>query len=67
VNETHLHDIIRGDVNWNKSFIDKYYLKVTECQHIINIVDDHLMETSHVIRGEKEWTSYAARLLFKFD
>jgi glutamyl/glutaminyl-tRNA synthetase len=40
----------------------KYCLKVTECQyHLANIVDDHLMETSMLIRGEEWLPSMLAR------
>jgi glutamyl-tRNA synthetase len=55
VGETlHLQDI-NCDVKFETSLrMIKYCLKVTEQYHLANIVDDHLMETSHVIRGE-EW------------
>jgi glutamyl-tRNA synthetase len=58
VNETlHLHDIIRGDVKFETSLLDDKVLFKSDgmpTYHLANIVDDHLMETSHVIRGE-EW------------
>ncbi|MFV8341556.1 glutamate--tRNA ligase [Flavobacterium sp. XS2P39] len=58
VNETlHLHDIIRGDVKFETSVLDDKVLFKSDgmpTYHLANIVDDHLMETSHVIRGE-EW------------
>ena len=58
VNETlHLHDIIRGEVNFETSLLDDKVLFKSDgmpTYHLANIVDDHLMETSHVIRGE-EW------------
>lgn len=57
-NETlHLHDIIRGDVKFETSLLDDKVLFKSDgmpTYHLANIVDDHLMETSHVIRGE-EW------------
>jgi glutamyl-tRNA synthetase len=58
VNETlHLHDIIRGDIQFETNLLDDKVLFKSDgmpTYHLANIVDDHLMETSHVIRGE-EW------------
>jgi len=58
VNETlHLNDIIRGDIKFNTNLLDDKVLFKSDgmpTYHLANIVDDHLMETSHVIRGE-EW------------
>ncbi|MDR2938624.1 MAG: glutamate--tRNA ligase [Prevotellaceae bacterium] len=58
-NETiKMHDIIREEVVVNSSTLDDKVLwkKADELPtyHLANIVDDHLMEISHVIRGE-EW------------
>ncbi|WP_309642505.1 glutamate--tRNA ligase [Flavobacterium sp.] len=58
VDETlHLHDIIRGDIQFETNLLDDKVLFKSDgmpTYHLANIVDDHLMETSHVIRGE-EW------------
>jgi len=58
INETlHLHDIIRGDIKFDTNLLDDKVLFKADgmpTYHLANIVDDHLMETSHVIRGE-EW------------
>lgn len=58
VNETlHMHDIIRGDVKFETNLLDDKVLFKSDgmpTYHLANIVDDHLMETTHVIRGE-EW------------
>ncbi|MDG2432092.1 glutamate--tRNA ligase [Flavobacterium sp.] len=58
VNETlHLKDIIRGAVKFETSLLDDKVLFKSDgmpTYHLANIVDDHLMETTHVIRGE-EW------------
>ncbi|RTY85218.1 glutamate--tRNA ligase [Flavobacterium sp. LS1P28] len=58
VNETlHLNDIIRGDVKFETNLLDDKVLFKSDgmpTYHLANIVDDHLMKTSHVIRGE-EW------------
>lgn len=51
-------DLIRGEVVFNSSVLDDkvLYKSVDDLPtyHLANIVDDHLMEISHVIRGE-EW------------
>lgn len=55
--EVRFHDIIRGWIVFNTSQLDdKVLLKADglPTYHLANIVDDHLMEISHVIRGE-EW------------
>ena len=53
-----MHDLIRGDVEVNTSTLDdKVLYKSADAlpkYHLANIVDDRLMEVSHVIRGE-EW------------
>lgn len=58
VNEVlELHDIIRGEVKFDTNLLDDKVLFKADgmpTYHLANIVDDHLMETSHVIRGE-EW------------
>ena len=56
--DVHVNDMIRGDVIINSSILDdKVLYKNADglpTYHLANIVDDHLMEISHVIRGE-EW------------
>ena len=56
--DVHVKDLIRGDVKINSSVLDdKVLYKSADglpTYHLANIVDDHLMEISHVIRGE-EW------------
>ena len=53
-----VNDLIRGEVKINSSILDdKVLYKSADdlpTYHLANIVDDHLMEVSHVIRGE-EW------------
>ena len=53
-----MHDLIRGDVEVNTSTLDDKVLYKSADRlptyHLANIVDDHLMEITHVIRGE-EW------------
>jgi glutamyl-tRNA synthetase len=56
--EIHVNDLIRGEVVINSSILDDKVLYKSADElptyHLANIVDDHLMEVSHVIRGE-EW------------
>jgi glutamyl-tRNA synthetase len=53
----HLKDRIRGDIKIDTNILDDKVLFKSDgmpTYHLANIVDDHLMEISHVIRGE-EW------------
>lgn len=55
--EIHVQDLIRGEVVFQGSELDdKVLLKADgmPTYHLANIVDDHLMGITHVIRGE-EW------------
>ncbi|MBO0937789.1 glutamate--tRNA ligase [Fibrella sp. HMF5335] len=55
--EVRLNDIVRGWVNVHSSAIDDKVLLKSDglpTYHLANVVDDHLMNISHVIRGE-EW------------
>lgn len=56
--EVHVDDIIRGDVKIMSDILDDKVLYKSADElptyHLANIVDDHLMEITHVIRGE-EW------------
>ena len=56
--DIHVLDMIRGNVVFNSSVLDDKVLYKSADElptyHLANIVDDHLMEISHVIRGE-EW------------
>ena len=56
--EVHVNDLIRSEVVVNSSTLDDKVLYKSADElptyHLANIVDDHLMEVTHVIRGE-EW------------
>lgn len=56
--EVHVNDMIRGDVMIKSDILDDKVLYKSADElptyHLANIVDDHLMEITHVIRGE-EW------------
>lgn len=64
------HDLIRGDVEFSSDQIDDQVLLKSDgypTYHLANVVDDHLMEISHVIRGE-EWLSSTPKhvLLYRY-
>jgi glutamyl-tRNA synthetase len=68
--EIRLNDLIRGWVVVHSSTIDDKVLLKSDgmpTYHLANIVDDHLMEITHVIRGE-EWLPSAPLhvLLYRF-
>ena len=65
-----VHDIIRGEVIVNSSNLDDKVLFKSDglpTYHLANVVDDYLMEITHVIRGE-EWLPSAPLhvLLYRF-
>ena len=64
-----MEDLIRGDIEVDTSLIDDKVLFKSDgmpTYHLANIVDDHLMEITHVIRGE-EWLPSLAlhKLLYR--
>jgi glutamyl-tRNA synthetase len=64
------HDLIRDDVEFTTDQIDDQVLLKSDgypTYHLANVVDDHLMNISHVIRGE-EWLSSTPKhvLLYKY-
>jgi len=68
--EVRLHDLIRGWVMVHSSTLDDKVLMKSDgmpTYHLANIVDDHLMKITHVIRGE-EWLPSAPLhvLLYKY-
>ena len=61
-----LNDIIRGEINIDTNVLDDKVLFKSDgmpTYHLANIVDDHLMEISHVIRGEEWLPSLALHVL----
>jgi len=62
----HLKDMIRGDIKIDTNILDDKVLFKSDgmpTYHLANIVDDHLMEISHVIRGEEWLPSLALHVL----
>ena len=60
---TGVTDLVRGDVSFENRLIDDFVILKSDgfpTYHLANVVDDHLMEISHVMRAE-EWLSSAPR------
>lgn len=67
--ETCFSDMVRGKVSFQNSTVDDQVLLKSDgfpTYHLANVVDDHLMQISHVIRAE-EWISSTPKhvLLYK--
>ncbi len=65
-----VHDLIRGEIVFDSITIDDQVLLKSDgypTYHLAVVVDDHLMKTTHVIRGE-EWLTSAPKhvLLYRF-
>jgi len=66
--QTRFNDLIYGDVVFEHSTIDDFVLLKSDgypTYHLANVVDDHAMEISHVIRAE-EWISSTPRHLLLY-
>ena len=67
--EVRLHDEVRGWVHVHSHTLDDKVLLKSDgmpTYHLANVVDDHLMEISHVIRGE-EWLPSAPLHVLLYD
>ena len=67
---TRFQDLLRGEISINNSEIDDQVLFKSDgfpTYHLANVVDDHLMRITHVIRGE-EWISSTPKhvLLYQY-
>ncbi len=67
---TKFNDLIRGEISFENKLIDDQVLLKSDgfpTYHLGVVVDDHLMEISHIIRGE-EWISSTPKhiLLYQF-
>ena len=67
--QTEFHDLIYGDVVFENKTIDDFVILKSDgypTYHLANVVDDHAMKISHVIRGE-EWISSTPRHLLMYQ
>ena len=58
-------DIVRGRVGWNSNLVDDFVILKSDgfpTYHLANVLDDHHMKISHVLRAE-EWLSSTPRHL----
>ncbi|MGX7593417.1 glutamate--tRNA ligase [Candidatus Karelsulcia muelleri] len=65
-----VNDILRGNISINSNYLDDKVLVKSDgnvTYHLANVIDDHLMKISHVIKGE-EWISSfpIQQLLYNF-
>lgn len=61
-----MHDLVRKDINIDTSLLDDKVLFKSDgmpTYHLANVVDDHLMGITHVIRGEEWLPSMALHVL----
>ena len=66
--QTGFNDLIRGKVVFENATIDDFILFKSDgypTYHLASVVDDHLMEISHVLRAE-EWLSSTPRHLMLY-
>lgn len=64
-----IEDVIRGTVEFNSNIVDDQVLLKSDgfpTYHLANVVDDHLMKITHVIRGE-EWLSSTPKHALLYD
>jgi glutamyl-tRNA synthetase len=57
--EVLVHDLIRGDIVFQNSLLQDAVLMKSDgipTYHLANVIDDHLMEISHILRGD-EWVN----------
>jgi glutamyl-tRNA synthetase len=65
----HFQDEVRGGVTFESEEVDDQVLLKSDglpTYHLANVVDDHLMEISHVIRGE-EWLSSTPKHVLMYE
>ena len=64
-----VEDMLRGTIELDWSMVDAQILLKSDgmpTYHLANVVDDHLMEITHVIRGE-EWINSAPKHKLLYD
>jgi glutamyl-tRNA synthetase len=67
--QTRFQDLLRGEVIFENSLLDDFVLLKSDgypTYHLANIIDDHLMQISHVLRAE-EWLSSTPRHIMLYN
>jgi glutamyl-tRNA synthetase len=63
------NDLIRGNIEYQSDILDDFVLLKTDgypTYHLANVVDDHLMKISHVLRGD-EWIASTPRHVLLYE
>jgi len=63
------HDLIRGDIEFENILVDDQVLLKSDgfpTYHLAVVIDDHLMQITHIMRGE-EWISSTPKHLVLYD
>ena len=66
---TTFHDLIRGDITFENRLLDDMVLLKSDgypTYHLANVIDDHLMHITHVMRAE-EWISSTPRHIMLYN
>ncbi|MBI2867923.1 MAG: glutamate--tRNA ligase [Chloroflexi bacterium] len=67
--QTMVHDLIRGDVTFAHDTLDDFVMLKSDgypTYHLANVVDDHLMDVTHVLRAE-EWLPSTPRHMLLYQ
>jgi len=67
--QTTFHDLVRGDITFDNSELDDLVLLKSDgypTYHLANIVDDHFMKITHVMRAD-EWLSSTPRHVLLYN
>jgi glutamyl-tRNA synthetase len=63
------HDLIRGDITYDSAQLDDLVLLKSDgfpTYHLANVVDDHLMHVTHVLRGD-EWIASTPKHILIYE
>jgi len=67
--ETTFYDEVRGEITFENALLDDFVILKSDgypTYHFASVVDDHLMEITHVIRGE-EWISSTPKHVLLYE
>jgi glutamyl-tRNA synthetase len=67
--QTAFHNLVRGDVVFQNDTLDDFVLLKSDgfpTYHLANVVDDHLMDITHILRGD-EWMSSTPRHILLYN
>ena len=67
--QTAFNDVVRGEITFENRLLDDFIIMKSDgypTYHFASVVDDHLMEITHVIRGE-EWISSTPKHVLQYQ